>query len=46
MPERANPTTANVLEMLEHNWSEELFLCVGIDPVIAEDFNRQITEAL
>ena len=39
MSEKAQPPVNNVQAMLEENWSQNQFLCVGIDPVIPEDFN-------
>jgi orotidine-5'-phosphate decarboxylase len=40
MSEAAKPPTNNVRKMLEANWSNNQFLCVGIDPVVPEDYDN------
>lgn len=33
-------SAGNVLTQLESHWEDERFLCVGLDPVLPEDFDR------
>lgn len=45
MSEVTRPSTNNVRAVLENNWSNSQFLCVGIDPVVPEDVDRSEVDA-
>lgn len=40
MAETSESSTNNVLAQLEDHWEQGRFLCVGVDPVLPEDFDR------